>query len=230
MSSSSELYSALHTPTTFSGGDFENALAELRLHRLADEAVLDHLPDPILDIGSGFEELALGVQAIAWKVGVSRRVVSLNPQLIEWFYLGNEQLTKNRVIKDEIADSHHPYADEYLRSKRLAAAGLVEQLPFGSGSFGTVVSLWTYPECWFEKYRMRREDHVRPLREINRVLKVGGTALLGPSLNPQYRVGFLNILDSIDFGAHPFETRSIPDDGSRGSFFAQHELIRLKKT
>jgi len=107
----------------------------------------------VLDLGSGDElQFARGLR----ERGVGTRVVSLNPQFAE-------------------KEKWGPALREAARGER-AVAGIARAQPFRDESFDRVYSLYAIP-TWLPN---EPTEYARAFREIDRILRPGGEAVLFP--------------------------------------------------
>lgn len=77
-----------------------------------------------------------------------------------------------------------PGIRKFLKSaKCLPTAGLVQDLPYKSNVFDSVLSVWAVPA----HIPQNKKDYIESFKEIVRVLKLGGRAFLAPILsNPDF--------------------------------------------
>lgn len=175
-----ELVAALEVPKLFSD-DLERPLQDLGLFRLDDEALLDTFAGVTLDIGSGVEGFARGLQEKAAKLGHQITVISMNPQFVDWHRGRNNKIIHTYEDIRKTIDGE-PFGPDYLERHRLAVAGLVQALPFRDDSFDTVVSTWCFPTV-FQEWGRSPAQFTAGFSEIIRVLKPGGVARLSPVKN-----------------------------------------------
>lgn len=158
--------------------NLEGALYDLGFSSMSDDDLLDRFSGVTLDIGSGVEGLARGLQEKASKLGREITIVSLNPQFIDWHRGSNNEIVyKYEGIRNRIDDE--PFGSEYLLQHRVALAGLVQALPFRDNSFDNIVSTWCFPTV-FQERNYASAEFQAAFAEIIRVLKTGGEARLSP--------------------------------------------------
>jgi ubiquinone/menaquinone biosynthesis C-methylase UbiE len=120
----------------------------------------------ILDLGAGPNaKLSKDLQ----EAGVDATVISLSPEYT------NDAYTK--LLKPTIMDRMRKVVLGVEKKRELAVAAVGEALPFKDGSFDMVLALFSLSTWSMEKYR-------EWLLEVERVLKPGGIAYVGPLKAP----------------------------------------------
>jgi len=127
------------------------------------------LEGQILDLGSGCAEIFAREMA-----ELGKDVVSLNPRLVYPF-------DAQKAIRGEVVEQRSMFGDIVSYSELpwvgKSVAALAQELPFGDNSFDNVLAVASVP-CY-----LPRQDYEITVREIERVLRPGGTAYLGPVIN-----------------------------------------------
>jgi SAM-dependent methyltransferase len=189
----------------------------------------------VLDVGSGLEIIAGTLHQLFRNNSDAPSVINLNPQFADELHtkkLGRGTVFIHRppdiagIIRNVKGDK---FADDYFK-KRKAIAGLVQALPFRDGFFDSVVSMWAFPECFYEfdSGNYKDEELVKGYKEIQRVLKVGGTALLSPIRGKEERESTVSLLGragnkNFEFFPSKFQY----DDGER-KLYKNGDFITLR--
>jgi len=159
----------------------------------------------VLDVGSGYEGIARRLHSIFGQSGDAPVVINLNPQFSDWrmkdVYVGGKRKSYRQYKATDLEisikyamETFDEDADSYF-TKRIAVAGLVQQLPIDNESVDIVTSTWGMPTSFYD-CDLDERDFKTGYSEVQRVLKSGGVALLAPLRLGQLR-HTKGILDSV---------------------------------
>jgi SAM-dependent methyltransferase len=138
----------------------------------------------VLDIGSGNAAL---LERQGMNANPDLVIVALDPFLHDAYYR-KEHMTEDFGLTDLVSPEEVP-----------SVAGVSQELPFKDESFNMVVSHAAVPTYLPLYPKNESEESFRlTFSEINRVLKPGGVAAMGPMEEEAYRRS-LEVLDDMDY-------------------------------